>query len=124
VSDLFGVWTPATLIAAVVAGLGIGYFVVGAIARNPYFSSGRATPFANGAVAAGALAIALAAFYTGQVFGAIAGGDVLWARILSRFTLSLVYALFLGVGTWAACRRDQHNRHARARLQAMQELHR
>lgn len=121
-SELFGVWTPAVVAAAVLAGLGVGFFGAGPIIRSPYFSSGQATPFANGVMIAAVAAVSGIAFYVGQVFGAIAGGDDLWPRILSRFTLWLVYALFLGVGAWLSATRDEHNRHARARARALREI--
>lgn len=121
-SELFGVWTPATVLAAIVAGLGFGYIFTDTIIRTAWFAS-LALPARLGAVLMGvALGGAGVVFYIGQVAATIAGGDSQWPRVLSRFTLWLVCAVFLAVGTYLAAKRDEAKRHARARDKARLEV--
>lgn len=121
-TELFGVWTPATAIAAIVGGLGFGYVFTAAIIRTALFAS-LAIPARVGAVLMGLLMMGAGIlFYLGQVAATIAGGDSQWPRVLSRFTLWLVYAIFLAVGTYFAARRDEQRRHAWARETAQREV--
>jgi hypothetical protein len=118
---LFGVWTPAVLVSAAMTGGGVGYIAVGAIIRNPLFSSGLASPSQNAALVTIVAMLGGGAFWIGQVIGSLADGDPLWPRVLSRFTVWLVFAGCLGIGAYFAARRDQARRTARARAKALLE---
>lgn len=119
---LFGVWTPAAVASAVVAGLGLGYTMVGWIILNPAYSSLGSTATRYGLLVAGASIIGGAFFWGGQVIGAYAGGDELWWRILSRFTIWLLYAVCLGIGAAWSFHRDHAQRVAKARERAKREF--
>lgn len=116
------VWTPATLTAAVVAGVAMGVFVVGWVATNPAYASGIASPVAIARLV-GVMGVATGVvFYVGQTVAAAADGDPGWYRIASRFGLWLVYAVCLAVGSWIRLSQDQRARRIRAERKARAEL--
>lgn len=121
-SDLLVVWSPATLVVAVLAGLGVGYWMVGRVAADPTWASPNATALGLGFLVT-VLAIGIGiVFYVGQATAtAVEGGP--WDRVVSRFGLWIVYAIFLGVGTWRRVADHIAARKAVARLRAEQELH-
>lgn len=118
-SELSTVWTPAAVISAVVGGLGIGYFVLGQILRDPRYSSGQASPRDVWRLVVRGAALVGFGFYIGQVVATSfeAGGDFGW-RVISRFLLWLLYSLLLAVGAAWSIRNDDHDRYLQARDQA------
>jgi hypothetical protein len=119
---LFGVWTAPALLSAILTGLGIGYVAIGAVIRNPTFSSGVATPWQNAAVTAVISLIGGSAFWVGQVFAAFADGDPLYWRIASRFTVWLIFCLGLSAGAFLAAHHDRVVRSAAARDRIRREI--
>jgi hypothetical protein len=100
VIDFFaGVWTVASLGAAIVGGLAFGWVFVGFAIRNPLFSSGLATPLQNATLTTLIGAIGGGIFWLSQILAAFYDGDPLWWRIASRFTVWLVF-----------CAGDRHRR--------------
>lgn len=124
-NELLIVWTPAGVISAIAGGLGIGYFVIGQILRNPRYSSGQASPFESGRLVALAGAIVGATFYVGQTLSTLleesGGVDLAW-RVVSRFALWLLYSLCLGIGAAFAELRDDRERYLVARDRAQRQL--
>lgn len=118
---LFGVWTSSALLSALLTGLGIGYVAIGAVIRNPHYSSGLATPRENLAVVALISMLGGGAFWLGQVLAAYADGDPLFWRIASRFTVWLIFCVGLSAGAYLAAQRDRARRAAAARAKALAE---
>lgn len=119
---LIGVWTVPVLISAILTGVGIGYVAIGAVIRNPKFSSGLASPRENMGVVAIVSSLGGGAFWLGQVLAAFADGDPLYWRIASRFTVWLVFCLGLSFGAYLAARNDKARRTAVARDHARRNL--
>lgn len=119
---LFGVWTLPALLSAIITGIGIGYVAIGAVIRNPTFSSGAATPAQNAAVTCVVSVIGGSAFWLGQVVASFADGDPLYWRIASRFTVWLVFCIGLTVGAFLAARADRIRRSQAARERIRREL--
>lgn len=124
-SELASVWTPASLVSAIVGGVGIGYFVIGQILRNPRYSSGQASAVDVAKLVIGSAAIVGATFYVGQILSTFfeAGENLAW-RIISRFTLWLLYALCLGVGAAWSVHNDEQSRYLKARDRARRVIER
>jgi hypothetical protein len=121
--DLLVVWSPATLIVSVIAGLGVGYWIVGRVAADPAWASPSAS--AGGlALLVAVLAIGVGlVFFVGQATAtAVEGGP--WERVASRFGLWVVYAIFLGLGTGRRVADHMEARRAAARIRAHRELDR
>lgn len=116
------VWTPATSITALMAGLAMGFFVVGTIAANPLYASNLAAASAVGRLVGGMAIITGVVFYVGQAIAAIADGDAGWPRVVSRFGLWMVYAIALGIGSWLRLRRHAAMRAKAAVAQAHLEI--
>jgi hypothetical protein len=112
---LFGVWTVPTLLSATLTGLGFGYVAIGAILRNPRFTSGLATPRQHALVVGGIAMLGGLAFWIGQILSAYADGDDLYWRVGSRFTIWLIFCIALSVGAYRADSRDRDRRAANAR---------
>jgi hypothetical protein len=121
---LFGVWTLAALASAIITGTGIGYVAIGALIRNPTFSSGVATPAQNALVTALVSMLGGGAFWFGQVIAAYADGDPLYWRIASRFTVWLIFCIGLSLGAFLAARADRARRALVARDRVSREAHR
>lgn len=120
--SLLVVWSPATLVGAIVAGFGMGYWMVGKVAADPAWVSPTATPRGLGVlVTAMALGAGLL-FFLGQAAATFAEQDPNWSRVVSRSGLWCVYALFLGIGTWRRVADHIAARLAAARLRAEREL--
>lgn len=112
---LFGVWTFAALLSAALTGLGFGYVAIGAILRNPRFTSGLATPRQHALVVAGVSMAGGLGFWLGQVLSSYADGDPLYWRVGSRFTIWLIFCIALSIGSYIADTRDRNRRAAAAR---------
>lgn len=93
-------WTWATFIAAVLAGLGLGYVLIGRFAVDPTYANPALTALQIGRLVFGAGLICGLVFYVGQSVASAADGDPGWARIVSRYGLWMVYSACLGVGAW------------------------
>lgn len=120
--SLLVVWSPTTLIVAVLAGLGVGYWIVGRIASDPVWVAGTATPRGLGILTI-LLAVAIGlVFYAGQTAATWAENDDAWPRVVSRFGLWVVYSVFLGLGTWRRVADHLEARRTAARLRAKSEL--
>lgn len=120
VAQLFAVWSPTTLVVAIVAGALVGYFLVGMVAADPDYAAATATAAELGRVVAFLAAILGVVFYVGQAVGSWADGDPNWPRVVGRFGLWLVYAGVLGLGAW----RRVADTGARRRREALAQAHR
>lgn len=117
------VWSPATLIVSVVAGIGVGYWIVGRVAADPAWVSATASARGLGLLAATLMIGVGLVFYVGQATAtAVEGGP--WERVVSRFGLWVVYAMFLGLGTGRRVADHIEARKAAARIRAQRELSR
>ena len=119
---LFGVWTVPALLSASLTGVGIGYVAIGAVIRNPLFTSGLASPKQHAGIVAATSAIGGGFFWLGQVLAAFADGDALYWRVASRFTVWLIFCIGLSVGAYLADSRDRDRRAANARSRARRSL--
>lgn len=106
--EITAVWSLSAFVFAALAGFGFGVFILGGLARRMR----RGAPDAE---TAGWVAGALAAWFVAllilsQTLAALADGDPLWPRILSRVGPYLVGSAAAGVGTWAALRWSRRKR--------------
>ncbi len=121
-SELIEVWSPLSILAALVSGLIVGYLLVGRFASDPAYASGVSTPIEYGIVAA-VLAAALGAIFYGlQIATSWFGGDTAWTRVVSRFGLWALYSVAIGIGTWIRLNRHIARKHAEAHERAVAEL--
>lgn len=103
-TELFTVWTPASLFGAIVGGLLLGMFV--AEFDSHRLSIGRAM-----IAVFGGLSIFQIVFWASQFIDTLASsGEGLAWRVISRFLLSILYvaALSIGVGIGLRRGRKQH----------------
>lgn len=122
VTELLTVWSPATIIGAVVAGFGVGYWMVGKVAADPTWTSPSVSARGIGLLV---ILLSLAAgllFFVGQAAATYAEGDTNWPRVVSRSGIWCVYAVFLGIGTWRRVADHIAARKAAARIRAEREL--
>ncbi len=93
-TDLFVVWTPASLFAAVIGGSFVGFAFVSRF-DNPRFTARQAV-----VVVFVLWAFTGLVFWAGQMVETLVadGEDNAW-RVVSRSLLFLVYAAFMGIGT-------------------------
>jgi hypothetical protein len=93
-TDLFVVWTPASLVGAVIGGLLLGFVVVARF-ENPRFS---ALESVGGMIFIGILAGAT--FWLPQIVDTYnAQGPAFAWRVISRFGLWCLFILAMGFGT-------------------------
>ena len=120
--SLLVVWTPATMAVAVLAGIGVGYWIVGRFAADPRWAAASASPRGLGILVAVLAAIVGLVFYVGQATATFVEGDPNWPRVVSRFGLWLLYAVFLGLGTWRRVADQVRARRTAIRTRAEREL--
>lgn len=122
IQELVEVWTPLSIVAAILSGLVVGYFLVGRFASDPAYASGIAGPVDYALITA-VLSIAIGMiFYSLQILTSFIGGDTAWTRVVSRFGLWVLYALAIGFGTWLRLRRHIALKHVEAHERAVHEL--
>lgn len=124
-NDPFGfasVWTPATVVAAVVGGILVGVFIIGPILADPIYVASTATTAMLTKITIFAGVASNAVFWFGQLLASYSGGDDAWPRILGRAFIQLVFVLFIGAGTWFKVRRSISIRKARARAIAERQI--
>lgn len=114
-------WTSATFIAAILAGLGIGYVLLGALAIDPAYVTARAAR-SVGLLIGGTFLAAGLAFYATQMVVSAAQDDESWPRVVGRFGLWVVYAVCLGVGSWWRAREQARINRSHARARAIREI--
>lgn len=97
--DLFAVWSPASVLAAIAGGIVVGWTVSILVATN-YLGVVHVSPgvisIATGLLAAWAGLV----FYVGQLADAILSGDPGLPRIVSRFLIWLMFSASIGIGLW------------------------
>ena len=120
--QLVEVWTPLSVVAAIAAGLVVGFVLVGRFASDPAYASGVATPIEYGVIIAVLAAAIGMIFYSLQIFTSYIGGDTAWTRVVSRFGLWVLYAAAIGLGTWVRLRRHISRKHNEAHDRAVSEL--
>lgn len=120
--DLFEVWTPLTVIAAIGPGLLGGAFLIGRFAKDPAYASGEATPFQYAVLTFALVAAVGLIFYALQILTSYVGGDTAWTRVVSRFGLWGMYSAALGVGTWLRLANHIARRHAEVHERAIAEV--
>lgn len=99
-TDLFVVWTPAALLAAIVGGNLLGLLLVARF-DNPRFSATESV-----GVIALVGTFAAAVFWSGQIVDTlVADGPTLAWRVVSRFGLFLVFVGAMALGTGIGIRR-------------------
>lgn len=104
-SDLTEVWTPLSVVLAALAGLVLGYFVIGRIASDPTYASGRAKPREYGVLTSGLTVAVGLVFYSVQIIAVYIYDDNELARVLGRFGLWVLYGVCIGVGVSVRLRR-------------------
>lgn len=116
------VWSPASLLFAIVAGLLLGYFAIGRYASDPVYASGQATPREYGLLVA-ALAIAVGLIFFGfQVLGTYLDGDSGWTRVVSRFFVWVLYCGAIAFGTTVRLNGHAKARHDKVHARAVKKL--
>lgn len=120
--QLFAVWSPATLVGAIVAGALVGYLIVGRFASDPEYASLLASAREIGLLTAVLASLLGIVFYVVQAVSSYADGDPQWPRVISRFGLWLVYAGVLGIGTWLRLEHAAAQRKRNALAQAHREI--
>lgn len=103
VADILTVWTPWTVLAAILSGLIIGIGLSWPIS-NPLWSSRVATRGQVSVFVAVMSAWIVTVLYVASILAAVASGDVGFVRAVSRYTLFLFAALVSGAGCWLALR--------------------
>lgn len=121
--DAFGqVWSPATFIVAILAGIAFGYAVLGMLSSDPTYANDNLTPRQVAVLVIWTCAAIGAVFYVGQSVAAYTGGDTGWPRVVARYGLWLVYSLSLGFGTWVRLRFHLATMHRRAVIRAQRAV--
>lgn len=64
-----------------------------------------------------------AVFYVGQAAASILDGDPGWPRIVTRFTIWVVFCVAMGVATYLRLVWHTEQRHREARARAIRERH-
>lgn len=121
-ADLTAVWSPATILAAIVAGAIVGIVLVGSLASNPAYAAKDATPLRYGLLTAVAAGAAGCAFYSLQILASYVDEDPNWRRAASRFLLWVVFSIVIGLGTWIRLVRHIARRHREAHDRAVAEI--
>lgn len=116
------VWTPATVIAAVVGGVLVGIFIIGPILADPIYVASTATTAMLTKITVWAGAASTAVFWIGQLLASYSGGDDAWPRIVGRAFIQALFVLFIGAGGWYKVRRSINIRKARARATAERQI--
>lgn len=122
VGALGEVWTPLSVLAAVVSGLLLGVFLLGWFATNPRYSTGLVPPATVAFLTFWSSALALLVFYAGQTAATYLVGDEAWPRVASRYGLWVVSSGAIAVGTWVRVRVERHRRRTKAHDRAVDEL--
>ncbi len=107
--DVFAVWSPASVLAAITGGLVVGWTVSVLVISNylgVVHASPRLVATSTGLMAAWAGLV----FYVGQVTDAMLSGDPGLPRILSRFLIWLMFSAAIGVGLWIPLERKERAR--------------
>lgn len=116
------VWTPATVIAAIAAGLVIGIFPIGWLATRPRYQLASVRPAEYGILVAISVAIIGAAFYVAQIIAGTIDGDPFIIRAASRYALFAIFSPAMGLGTWLATRLGAATRGRETRAIAQDRL--
>lgn len=100
-SALFTLWT----FSAILAALGVGLFIGLAVALFPIMVGARRsasllTPTRTGIVLALLVAWVGSAFYAGQAIDSYLAADPGLPRVISRWTIWLLFSLAVGIGCW------------------------
>lgn len=113
---LTAVWTPATIVAAIVTGLLVGVFPIGFVISRTRYRLPAIGPGEYGVLVAILGTLVGIAFFVGQVYAASSvDRDPLAYRIASRYALFLIFGPCMGVGTWLALRWSLRARERSAR---------
>lgn len=120
-SEITEVWTPASALLAVIAGVGYGA-LVGWIATDPTYSAGIATAPRLAVIAFVFAASAGLVFFALQTLGTYLSGDPNWPRVMSRYGQWVVFSFAIGVTTWVLVERDRRRRRSRAHERAVAEI--
>ena len=115
------VWTPATVLTAVVTGLAIGFVVLGYLGSTPTYAA-DGTPGQVGRIVAFGGALAGLVFYVGQAAATYAEDDPNAQRIVSRYMLWVLYSMGMGLGTYLRLEAIARKRHKDVHQQAVDEL--
>lgn len=106
---LITVWSVPALFGAVVAGIGIGW-VVSMVIRDDSYGDATATARVFGYLVGAMSALAFTVFWLTQISDAVLQADPNAPRLISRWTISLIYSAFMGFGTWLSLRRHAEHR--------------
>jgi hypothetical protein len=105
--DLFlDAFTPVALVAAVLGGLFVGYFVYGymvevAMKQTPMGADYKSPIKSARGLAAMSFIFGIpfvCGFYVPQLFAAYADGDPFWPRLAGRGVIALIYLFFYSLG--------------------------
>lgn len=100
-TELFAVWTPASLLSAILGGFLFGLLLAP-------LDSGRYNVGRTVLITIGIGALFQLVFWTGQFVDTYtASGPALAWRVASRFALSLVYVLAIAIGSGVGLRRHR-----------------
>lgn len=121
-AELTEVWTPLATAFAVVAGLALGYFVIGRVGSDPAYASGKATAVEYGTTTAFLTAAVGLVFYSFQALGTYLDHDPSWTRVVSRYCLWALYSVCIGVGVTARFKTHADRKHAEAHQRAVDEI--
>lgn len=113
---LTAVWTPATIVAAILTGLLVGAFPIGFVISRSRYRLPTIGPGEYGVLVAILGTLVGIAFFVGQVYAAGAvDNDPLAYRIASRYALFLLFGPCMGLGTSLSLRSSLRARERNAR---------
>lgn len=115
-------WSLSTVVVAVLAGIGVGWAILGQLAADTTYASPTLTPRQVGVVVVWTGLAAGLAFYVGQTVASAADGDFAWPRIVGRYGLWVLYAFSLGIGSYFRLRRHLAAKQAQAEHRAHVEI--
>lgn len=121
-AELTEVWRPLDIAFALVEGLVFGYVVVGRLAADPTYASGKASPVQVSWWTALSTAAAGFLFFGGQILASFLGHDTSWTRVASRYGIWVVFSVAVGSGLFGRLTRHLSRKHAEVHDQAVSDL--
>lgn len=112
------IWSPGTVIAALVTGFLLGFLFLGYLAAAPTYASVRLTAAKTALFTVASTLLTGIVFWGGQTFAAWLEGDPGWPRVMTRYVLWVIWALAMGVGTWLRLSIHDHRKARQARKAA------
>lgn len=104
-NDFLSVWTPGSVLVALIGGFLLGLLVLPWLDNRRFTIAETAIRLSVGGTVLGAV------FYTGQVLDTLftSGSSLAW-RVLSRFLLWVFYAVVIAIGAGIGIRRRRRRR--------------